>query len=180
MHPVRRVLSRLSLVGLSLGGLFGAHYLAFMFAAPHVHDRSELLAATGHGSWIPVAVAVATSLFLAFLRGSGHGWSELALLQVVGFVALEGVERVGAHDGVSQLLSEPVFYLGLVLQLVVSLVATLLVRVAVEVGRLLAGRRFSPRGSVTSAHTFVTRVRRVISVSAEAWNLRGPPSPLAL
>lgn len=177
---MRRVLSRLLLVGLSLGGLFGAHYLAFMFAAPHVHDRSELLAATGHGSWIPVAIAIVTSIALAFLRGSGYGWSQLALLQIAGFVVLEAVERIGSHGGLDRLLGEPVFYLGLALQLGVSLLATLLVRVARNVARLLArGLAFPrPRTPLLIRRT-ISNVRRVASIGTEAWNLRGPPLPLA-
>ena len=181
MPSMRRVISRLVLVALSLGGLFGAHYLAFAFAAPHVHARSELLAETGHGSWFPVVIAIITSVLLAFLRGSGHGWSQLALLQISGFVVLEAVERIGAHDGLEHLLREPVFYLGLGMQLVVSSLATLLVRVARSVVRLLSGRTTFPQPQDTApAHVFISHVRRISDVATEAWNLRGPPLPLAV
>ena len=175
---MRRALSRLLLVALSLGGLFGAHSLAFAFAAPHVHDRAELLAETGHGSLIPVAIAVVTSLLLAFLRTSGSGWSQLAFLQVCGFVALEGAERIGAH-GFQELFVEPVFYLGLVLQLVVSLLAIALVRAAKTVARLLSSASPFARRAVRPTFAFVSSIRYVSKVASEAWNLRGPPSPLA-
>ena len=176
---MRRTLSRLVLVALSLGGLFGAHQLAFMFAAPHVHDRSELLAATGHGTWLPIVVAAVTSVLLAFLRGSGHGWSQLALLQIAGFVVLEGVERIGAHEGLIALAREPVFWIGLVLQLVVSLLAILLVRVAREVARLFRRVSDAARARV-AVFPLVSFLLPVIGVRANAWNLRGPPVPLAV
>ena len=178
MAPMRRAFSRLLLVALSLGGLFGAHGLAFSFAAPHVHDRAELLAETGHGSLLPVAIAVVTSLLLAFLRTSGSGWSQLAFLQLSGFVALEGAERIGAH-GLQELFAEPVFYLGLVLQLVVSLLAIALVRVAKTVARLFSGPQSFVRGRTRPTFFSLPSIRFVSKVSAEAWNLRGPPLPLA-
>ena len=174
----QRVPRRLLLIGLSLVGLLGAHFLAFVFAAPHVHERTELLTATGHGSWLPLTIAALTSVLISSLRTGGSGLTQLALLQTTGFVAMEMTERIGTHS-LDQLVGESAFHLGLVLQIFVALLITLLVRYARTVVVFLKGRIGDPPGSGSSPplRHHISHVGYLTSVARSAWNLRGPPLP---
>lgn len=180
------------LVLLAMGGLLAGHLASYFVVAPEAHERAELLALTGHSEHsafgtlaLAVTFAALIGIFMERVRSRCDGRvsrPRVATLlwgvQTAGFVVLETWERGHGPAGVSELLHEPAFLIGLVAQLVVALVATavvLLVRAtAAALLRLLvrpssesAGRVFPPS----------TQARARDSVARAAWNLRGPPSP---
>jgi hypothetical protein len=177
-----------------MGGLLAGHLVSYFVVAPDAHARAELLAVTGHsdnGAFVTLTLAATFAAVIGLVmqsvrsrcdRGTQPSRTNVALLlwaiQTLGFVLLEVSERGHGIAGMSELVHEPAFVIGLLAQLVVALVATaivLLIRATVDaVLRLLATPRAAgPRlDAGTSAES---RARR--SVSRAAWNLRGPPSP---
>lgn len=194
MGPGIRPGTRLWLGGLAAGGVAVAHVLAFLLAAPDPVRRAAMLEAAGHGAW-PLVVSLATGALVAGLASFAVGRSQdprvrpralfggtlvrLAVLQMVGFVLLEALERVARHDlsEVPGLLAEPVVLIGLVLAAVAAAVgAALLVLFAGLIDRLIALLRALPRAPRVLAPPGLVddlplRLRTVLgSVS-----LRGPP-----
>jgi hypothetical protein len=195
--PIPRVAGKLFLAGMALGGAVAGHCLAYLVAIPSHEARHVVLAETGHGYWPVAAVAaLAASLFAAgwvALRHARAGvagrsrtrdvsrWlaPRLAAVQLLLFLAAEATERVVAGVPLAHLLHEGLLAWGLLAQLVVALLLTLLLgwlaRAAALVGRLLAGPprparpvRRLPRPVVDEA---VARVTFPSSITA-----RGPPS----
>ncbi len=123
---MRRALAWLVAVPLVLGGAQLAHAVDYWLVAPDAHERSELLAGSGHGyfSYLPFAVALCVALLVAGLvavtRAAGHGrpafsldpW-PLALLPIATFVLQEHLERY-LHDGAFpwHAVAGPTFALG--------------------------------------------------------------------
>jgi hypothetical protein len=197
----RRAAAWLLAIPLMVAGSQVAHVFAFRLVYPQAHVRLEALLATGHGymvgypAFLPLLFGVLGGMVLVgFLwgigcdlrRGRGQAgvpaWA-FGLLPPLGFAIQEFVERW--FTGVSfpwQVVLEPTFRIGLLLQvpfaLVAYLVARLLLRVAQHVGRVLGGRRelrlrrplgvgaLSPSGVL-----FVPRVPVLAGGHAE----RGPP-----
>lgn len=130
-------------------GVVVAHAAAYAAAFPSAAERGPHLDATGHGYW-PVAVAAAVAaaglaLLLAagsgLARGRGAGWGTvrgLAGWQVAAFAALEVGERAVNGVAPTGLPSGPEFWLGVVLQLPVALVAARLLHTAERTGARLA------------------------------------------
>jgi hypothetical protein len=181
---------RLLLAGFAAIGLVVTHELAFMLAMPDPHDRLELLAATGHSYWNLAVIACfglfvwACISYLATHRRTGPQprtafvgvWARLAIAQVAGFAALETVERLGAHHGLTNVLVEPAVVLGAVLALVLAaVVAGLFVAFTEVVDRLMTGARTAPRsnGFVWSPTTTSDPPRPVPGRGTRT--LRGPP-----
>ena len=182
---------------LALGGLLAGHLASYFVVAPDAHDRAELLALTGHsdhGAFGTLALAATFAavigLFMQLVRSrcdrrvATGSRARVALLlwavQTLGFVLLEAWERGHGLGGVLELVHEPAFLIGLVAQLVVALAATavvLLIRATVDA--LL--RLFAPGAGGSTSVTFsaspAPRARG--SIARAAWNLRGPPSPVA-
>jgi hypothetical protein len=144
---------RLLLGAMAGGGVALAHVAAFRTAVPHEAERQAFLLSTGHGWW-PVVLAVALAALVAGLvhvvvrrspppgrsspsRLFGHAACRLVPLQVGGFIVLEAVERVVAGSGAGQLLQEPVFVIGLVLQVAVAVAAAILLAVVTKAVRAL-------------------------------------------
>jgi hypothetical protein len=181
----RGVAAWLLSVPVALAGCLAAHSLAYRLVEPDAHERAHLLAASGHGylEHLPLLVAAALALVLVgFVRLTvlaargleSTGPSRLvAFVPPLAFVLQEHLERV-LHQGAFPLeaLTQPSFLVGLALQLPFALLAyasaTLLVRGATALGRLLAGRppvraRSTPRAISSplspSAPRLVARVR---------------------
>jgi hypothetical protein len=184
----RGVLALLAAVGITV-----AHWAAYLAAASGAHAHHDLLQSTGHRYWpfagaLIVALIVGTLGFsacrparLASGRLSGFVSSVviLAAIQTLGFVLLEFGERAlfASHHGPSSLASEPVFWIGLVLQLFVAvagaLVVHLLLKVVAIVRALLAGTYVSARSTSFSLSSQY-RVPSLTVLSGGS-SLRGPP-----
>jgi hypothetical protein len=156
---VRRGLIWLLVMPLVVLGSQAAHALDYWFAAPDEHDRAELLAETGHGylEQAPAAAAVCLGLIVLalagrFIRARGPvkprrdlSLAPFAVLPPVAFTLQEHLERL-FHDGTfpAALLLDPIFLLGLALQLpfgyVAYLVGRALLGVADGLARSLGGR----------------------------------------
>jgi hypothetical protein len=194
MGPGIRPGTRLWLGGLAAGGVAVAHVLAFLLAAPDPVRRAAMLEAAGHGAW-PLVVSLATGALVAGLAGFAVGRSQdprvrpralfggtllrLAVLQMVGFVLLEALERVARHDlaEVPGLLAEPVVLIGLVLAAVAAAVgAALLVLFAGLIDRLIALLRALPRAPrVLAPSGLVDDLPRPLRTVLGSVSLRGPP-----
>ena len=188
-------LRRLVLGGTAALGVIVAHGAAFVLAAPNPHARQELLASTGHGYWA-VAIAAGVGLFVAALAGvvwAGLRTSEpaspgdvfrrfaarLALLQVVGFVLLEGAERVAVDGSLAELWTTPVLGIGIVAQVLVALVGAALVaalsRAVAVVALALRRAPARPARSLTATATSVS-IWAPAHLAVGGLTLRGPPS----
>ncbi|HEX2266953.1 MAG TPA: hypothetical protein VHI97_01960 [Actinomycetota bacterium] len=170
---VRRVAVRLSIALLSLTGVWIAHALAFQLSS-HGHE-SDLLALTGHGvSRFPAVIAGMTGIAIGLAAGR-LSFDRLVLIQTSAFAVLEAVERAVGAEGIGELLGQPVFYVGLLLQLVTAAVALLLARLLVTVfHRLFEKQRDVPR--VAIRWRAPRRHHATWSLARAAWNVRGPPA----
>ena len=176
------------------GGLLAAHSLGYRLAITDSHARADALAHTGHGylGYAPLALAVCLGVLLvalvyqcaAGLRGERRRASTSPLIVVVAplaFVIQEFLERfIHAGDVPLTLVLQPVFLIGLALQLPFALAALLVAwaldSVAHAVGRALAA-------SATPAFPlFVPAPIRVVAAPrpaglARGYGERAPPLP---
>jgi hypothetical protein len=172
-------------------GVVVAHAANYALAIPDPASRGQELARTGHGYW-PVAVATATvaavvALALAIRRGlRGRAPSlpaispgRLAGAQVVFFLVIETLERIGAGLDPVPFLHSSQLVLGLALQVVVALAAVLVLRSIERGARALAGAvRRSPRHASAGAHTWALANDDVLDRWwGTAGDARGPPAP---
>ena len=173
-------------------GALSAHVLAYTLVSSDHHSGSSAHAALMH--W---QVCAALSLALAVLAAAGYAvdafsgrgsrsapiWA-FALLPPAGFVLQEHLEHVLQHGALSSTLAlEPVFLLGLLLQMPFAvaayLVARAIVSVAVTLIRALA--REHPRLAQTPPRFRVTAEPRVALANPVALGhgQRAPPGLLA-
>ena len=189
--------SRLSVllvtVPLALGGLLGAHALAYLVVAGSPARSAELLAATGHGylsivHMVVLAVGsglVAGGLVLRAARGGRTapiGWAVPC--QVAAFVAQEHVERIADSGRFPVGLTlQPVFLLGVALQIAVGMLIVLLARALIGLAdrvrtRLATTDRIGiPRP--IRAHRQETSGRPRVDPLAGRGAGRAPPVPIA-
>jgi hypothetical protein len=186
---MRRRLTWLVAVPLTLAGSQAAHALAYRIVFPQSSLRLHVLAATGHGylARLPLVLALAGAAGLVGLAAAvadaarGRRVHDLpapafAVLPPLAF-ALQEVLELSLHTGTLgwRAVLAPTFLPGLALQLPFALAAyaaaRLLLRAAVRLGRLLAARprlvAFAPplpRDAV-AGHGFAGR----------ACSTRGPP-----
>lgn len=194
--PVTR---RAWLGGIACAGVAAAHWIAYLIAPPSGHSHAEGLAATGHRLW-PYFMAVFAGAFVAGLSGfvadrvgaeegvSGaalwrHAALRLAPVQVVAFVALELLERALFADPTHAggLLTEPVLWAGIVLQVLCALAgAGLLVVFArtIELIQELIGRRAAPADDAPAPirRLFTQLHVRPLVMAAGGPSFRGPPA----
>ncbi len=142
-----------------LGGAQLAHAVDYWLVSPDAHERSELLAGSGHGyfSYLPFAVALCVALLVAGLvavaRAAGRGrpafsldpW-PLAVLPLATFVLQEHLERY-LHDGAFpwHAATEPTFALGLVLQIPFAIAAYVVARLLLRAAEAIGSARGAPR-----------------------------------
>ncbi|MGH9190714.1 MAG: hypothetical protein ACRD0Q_11930 [Acidimicrobiales bacterium] len=127
-------------------GVVAAHAADYALVHPQSSERAHQLSATGHGYWhaavAAALVAAGALLLLALVEGArrglcggarhpGHGRlvtrvATLAGCQVGLFCIVELVERAAAGVDPTTLLRQPELVLGIVLQVVVAAVMTLL------------------------------------------------------
>ncbi|HEV3407745.1 MAG TPA: hypothetical protein VG079_03560 [Gaiellaceae bacterium] len=169
----RRLAWRLT-VPLAAAGALSAHVLAYALVSSDHHSHSSV-----HAALMQWRVCVALCLALAVVAAVGYAFDALggrdgrevpvwafALLPPAGFVIQEQLEHVLAHGALSPTLAlEPVFILGLLLQVPFAaaayLVARALVTVAVTLIRAL-GRprlRLAPTSGVARKRSGVAARR---------------------
>ncbi len=192
MKPLRAALLSIPLVA---GASLVAHGLAYRLALPDAHTREQALAESGHGylrfssSFFALCVALVLACAIVHAlraaRGQAHRpvpiWPFL-LLPFALFTVQEHTERF-VKTGVFPVdaVLARTFLLGLVLQVPVALIAYAIARVVVavarEVGRRLAGapRRSRLRPDVFRGRPSVVEVTR-IPVLALRCAGRAPPS----
>lgn len=180
---------------LAFAGLLIGHFISYLVVAPDARVREAVLEASGHrahGLFVPLAgAALLAALIGAFVHQlRNHGTTErsgprllhlagiLWLLQTGGFVLLETTERVVASHAPLDLLHEPAFLVGLVVQAVIAVagaVLMVLLSATVAVLRRYLARLTRKSSCVISPPERVVAAAR--SVARSAWNLRGPPIP---
>ena len=189
---------RFLLGGTAALGVVSAHVVAFLIVEPDPHLRHELLTETGH-TYGAAGIAIGLALFVAGLaslvwnsihasrmRSTAdvfHGVvPRLALLQVLGFVFLEGAERVIAHGSplaLAELAAEPVLAIGVMAQVLVSVVGAVVIA-------LLSRAVSAIAAAVRESTVRPARILIPASTSDAEWSqvhlaiggltLRGPPS----
>lgn len=137
------------LAGLAAGGAVLGHALAYALVFPGASERHAHLAATGHGAFHLVAVAVCpvvgVALFALCLRAVrarplpsvGGTAAALAALQSALFLLAESAER--GFDLVP-IASDPAVRLGLLLQVVLAVALAFVLSLLERTVRLVAAR----------------------------------------
>jgi hypothetical protein len=177
-------------------GLVLSHWLAYLIAVPHAHERERLLEDTGHGYW-PRAAAVAAALGLVALVATGsravahardadlgqprlrHLVARLAGMQLPAFVLLEATERLASGTAGLDLLLQAPFLVGLGVQLVVAAVLGAVLsrfaRVAARIARILLRSKVSGRSAALLPPTRPAAMPvRLLGLAAVG--VRGPPA----
>ncbi len=191
--------ARLSLGGLAAGGVVVTHWLAYRLSAPDEATRAELLRSTGHRLW-PVISAIAMGALVTGLIGFAGEWlwgpssraarrSRLGLyryaatgligLQAVGWVMLEGAERLFLRTHPEEVLHGHAVLIGLLIQVLVALIAAGLLVVFAEVVDRIARLVRASHAAVSSAATRlvgsqVAALKPLLGVGGAI--PRGPPS----
>ena len=182
---MRRVPGKaLLLASLSLSGMALAHLASYFMAAQDQVHRSALLSETGHGSsgTFEVLAPVLVVLALATIVGGATGgrsikissW-QVAGLQMGTFVLIEAFERATVGTSFMDLLAEPVFQVGLAIQLLIAALVTWVAEALTElVCRIARSKKPRQHDRIFSDPSCVTFIP-TRSPSTAAWNLRGPP-----
>lgn len=126
----------------AFAGIVAAHALTYQ-VVDHGHGARHALLDELFG--LTAAAAVLVAFVVRTARSAGPGplpVRHLALAQVVGWLLVEGLERLAAGHGA---LVDPALLLGLLVQVVVAVVGVVLLRLVAEVVRLVVraggGRR---------------------------------------
>jgi hypothetical protein len=183
-------------IGVATAGLLLGHWAAYVLAYRQVRLRDVVLATTGHSYLAPAGKLAFVLAFvgLAWLgteackrapaaMPSRFGSVALRMIgvQLVGFSALEVVERMMAHAPVVEMFGHYTYVLGLLMQVLTALsgalIVLLLTRTVRRAYRLLTSSRRSlrPRSTLTrpQAGSWLALRRGLIS----ATGVRGPPQP---
>jgi hypothetical protein len=184
-------------VPLAVAGSQLAHALAYRLAVPDADRRSLLLAATGHGYYahLPLALALG-SVFVglalaAEIRHLGLGRQRaargpsavtFAVLAPAIFCFQEHFERLVHHGGFPwSAVLQPTFVVGLLLQLPFALAAYLVARLLLGAARSVARWLSMPRRPCVASAIDDRPTSRVLSPHVPAlalgYGTRGPPSP---
>ena len=201
MHDVmtRSRIAWLVALPLAVAGTQLAHAFAYRVATPDADARAHELSATGHAylEYLPLAVAIGAVVVLLGLaaelrrsigapgarRRSPRLW-RFAVLAPAIFVGQEHLERLAFAGGSSlQLVTEPIFLLGLVLQapfaLAAYLVARSLLRAVRSVARLLSARMSPLRRECRPRWHHVATSTPRLPALALGYGSRAPPALLA-
>lgn len=183
-----RLRTRLWLGALAFAGVAFAHGLTFLLIAPDPGTRERLLSATGHGYWpyvMPLALGAMVASLAGFAAGRRAGSTperlyrsaaiRLAVLQSVGFVLLEAVER-SFVDASLHPLTSPFLLIGVAVQIAMALAGAVLLVVVARVVQHFSGRRRLLRPARASVPRAALRaVAPRLRVSSGGATLRGPP-----
>lgn len=194
----RRAFHGLPLAGTATGGVIVGHWLSYLLALPETRLRGEVLLASGHGYWLSAVkiavvalVAALGTVAIRHLSGrerSGGPFGErlssltlrLAVLQLLGFTAMEVTERIAFGAPVGAMFTHHLYVLGLAVQILVAAVGAVVLlwfaRTADRVRSAVLGKRLrvvTRRAAIVHVPSFVRRP--VLLVGAAG--LRGPPAP---
>lgn len=140
-----------AIVAAAAAATVAGHELAYRLIYFQPHERDTALERTGHSYW-PGAVRAAfllaaVGVILQISRGAMAALSEpprtrslaarLVPLQLVLFTSMEMIERAVERESPLTFLSERTFWMGLLAQLVLSIVVAVLLRVARQAGQVL-------------------------------------------
>jgi hypothetical protein len=186
----RRTTFGAATLGVAMGGVLAGHALTYALVHP-TPQRDHVVASTGHGylaaaNHLAVAVVVVALVAVFARRFVGrHGQSPLALrfatlaaMQTAAFVSIEVAERLVAGAPLASVV--PVLVVGLPVQLVTALVASLVARIA-EVAAGVAvthGNRAGarPRSATARSTLPVPLVLRTVALAGGV-GTRAPPPP---
>jgi hypothetical protein len=191
---VRRALTWLLLVPLALLGSEAAHTVDYWLVERDPGRRAALLADTGHGylDLLPAAIATCWAVVLLSLLGwaleGGRGrrapvlpFAPFALLPPIAFAGRELIERASYGELQPGVLLEPVFLVGLAVQIPFAVIAFLagraLLHAATTLGAKLAKlpeRRLLAPLDLTPPHVTLPLPR--LSPLALSQPVRGPPA----
>jgi hypothetical protein len=200
MHR-RRVAAWLSSLPLMVAGSQAAHVLAYRWVYPNAHARLGELLSTGHaymgsGAYLPMLLGM---IFAAELVGLGGvlvagiarrpqrpvaAWA-FALLPILAFTLQELLERwLSSSSFPWWMVLQPAFRVGVLLQLPFALaaylLARLLLRTAVTVGRALRGALPPARPTGRSPGWVVLEAcSPALGALASGHSGRGPPRAAA-
>jgi hypothetical protein len=192
----RRPTSGLASIGVASAALVLGHWAAYMLAYRQIRLRDAVLAQTGHSyvasagrlAFVVCFLALAWFGTEACTRESQTEWrgprfgplaGRLIGVQIIGFSALEIVERVVARAPVMEMLGHYTFALGLVMQvltaLAASLVILLLTRTVRHVYLLITARRRAVRANLTLGPAHSGQSIALGRGLVGATGVRGPP-----
>lgn len=192
----RRSASGPAWIGVATAALLLGHWAAYVLAYRQIRLRDVVLATTGHSYLAPAGklAFVLAFLGLAWLgteackrepAGMPSRFGSVALrmigVQLIGFSALEVVERIVAHVPVMEMFGHYTYVLGLLMQVLTALAGALIVLLLTRTVRraylLLTSTRRSLRTRTTLARAqagnWIALRRGLIG----ATGLRGPPQP---
>jgi hypothetical protein len=191
-----RPLGGIVVAGAVGAGLALSHWLAYLIAVPHAHERERLLEHTGHGYW-PLAAAVAAALGLVALVVTGSRAvaqardadlgqqrlrqlvARLAGMQIPAFVLLEAIERLASGAADLEFALQAPFLVGLGVQLLVATVLGVFLsrfaRAAARIARILLRGKLPVRSAalLPPARPAAMPVRLL---GLAAVGVRGPPA----
>jgi hypothetical protein len=191
-----RPLGGIVVAGAVGAGLALSHWLAYLIAVPHAHERERLLEHTGHGYW-PLAAAVAAALGLVALVVAGSRAvaqardadlgqrrlrplvARLAGMQIPAFILLEAIERLASGAADLDFALHAPFLVGLGVQLLVATVLGVLLsrfaRAAARIARILLRGKLPVRSAapLPPARPAAMPVRLL---GLAAVGVRGPPA----
>ena len=191
---MRRALTWLLLVPLALLGSEAAHTVDFWLVEQDAGQRATLLAETGHGyiGWLPAAIAMCWAVVLLSLVGwaleGGRGrrapvlpFAPFALLPPIAFAGREFIERAAYGELQASFLIEPVFLVGLAVQIPFALIALLAGRALLHAAATLGAKLSEqPERRLLAPHKLIAHGLELslprVSPLAFAQAVRGPPS----
>jgi hypothetical protein len=174
------------------------HWAAYVLAYRQIRLRDIVLAQTGHSYLTPLGKLAFVLLFLgvawlsteACMRRTGHSerpvrflpaGARLIAIQIVGFSALEVVERLVAHAPVMQMFGHYTFILGLLMQVITGLVGAvavlLLARTVRQIYLSIVTRRVSRRRAAAVARSITGSSFPLHRGLVGSIGVRGPPLP---
>lgn len=160
------------MIPLAILGVLAGHEVAYaLTSTPH----EELHAYMRHLPQVALLLAVLSLVGASFVqRGGRLALWPFPAVAVTGFVAQEHIERL-AHDGsVPFLLDQPVFLVGLAVQVLVAVVAWLIARLLVRIAGTGRPERQPGVGDVLVWSLSAGGARRSMS-HAGAGGPRAPP-----
>jgi hypothetical protein len=179
------------------GGLVAGHFLTYVLVAPSTVHRAALLSTTGHAYFSKAIAAAAAFGAIAMGLSAARGWARrfaerpsfgwrqltiaMALVQLVGFVVLETVERAVVRTSVGGIGA--VLPVGFAVEaMVAAAVAALLcltAGAAASIARAVAKRRARRprRAHLPSMPWRRGAARPALDLLSFSIAVRGPPVP---
>jgi hypothetical protein len=178
------------LPGIAIGGVWAGHLIAYAVVSPDRHERSTLLASTGH-DYLAVAAPLMASVLIACVVGfvveqvrrsafmstvtRSEVATQLVVIQLLAFVGMESVERF-IHGAPPSSVVQPVVGIGVALQVLAACVSALLLFALGHMVQLVTRARRSrlPRVPATEPRGHPIAFVKRFALAGRP-TLRGPP-----